>query len=84
MVLCLQMLSYLVAMENIFTGFFGKLRAKKVILLNFCIYGNTLDVKSWALQVSEFASGLLYQMFSNAFELKVLKQKLSSTCLGFR
>lgn len=41
MALCLLMLSYVVAVENIFTGFFGRLRAKKVkvfLLERICIY----------------------------------------------
>lgn len=55
-----------------FFGFFGFFTRKYVFaLLNFCIDGNKLDLKSWTLQVSEFASGLLYQMFSNAFVLSV-------------
>lgn len=45
--------------ENVFSGLFGKLGPKKVILLNFGIDGSTLDLKSWTLQVSESASGLL-------------------------
>lgn len=29
------------------------------------------NLKSWTLQISEFASGLLYRMFSNVFVLSV-------------
>jgi len=40
------MLSYMVAMGDVFTGFFGKLRLKKIIPLNFCTDGNTLGLRS--------------------------------------